>query len=324
MTKVTIIVPCYNEEDNVKPMAGMLSMVMSKLSQYDYEIVFRDNGSQDLTAKRLKEVAKDNKHIKAIINSRNYGVFPEKNTFKGHVSGDVIISIACDFQEPPELIPEFLSWYEKGCEIVAGQKTSSKEGKIKYGLRQIYYKIIDLFSDCPRIPNMSGIFLASRRVMETYWSGYKYQTMDHFIADMGLDVKLIQYEQQKRKSGKSSYNIWRYLSFSITSLVQTSTVPLRIATVAGLILAIFSFIVGIVYLVMKIIWWDMFSAGMTPVLIGLFFLGSIQLLFIGLVGEYVGQILKISLPDNPPAIRELINYESTNEEDFVMIGQDHI
>ena len=104
----------------------------------------------------------------------------------------------------------------------------------------------------------------------------------------------------------------------------TSTVPLRIATVAGLILAIFSFIVGIVYLVMKIIWWDMFSAGMTPVLIGLFFLGSIQLLFIGLVGEYVGQILKISLPDNPPAIRELINYESTNEEDFVMIGQDHI
>ena len=208
MTKVTIIVPCYNEEDNVKPMAGMLSMVMSKLSQYDYEIVFRDNGSQDLTAKRLKEVAKDNKHIKAIINSRNYGVFPEKNTFKGHVSGDVIISIACDFQEPPELIPEFLSWYEKGCEIVAGQKTSSKEGKIKYGLRQIYYKIIDLFSDCPRIPNMSGIFLASRRVMETYWSGYKYQTMDHFIADMGLDVKLIQYEQQKRKSGKSSYNIY--------------------------------------------------------------------------------------------------------------------
>lgn len=290
--KVSINVPCYNEEDNVKPMAEALSRIMQSLD-YDYEIIFRDNCSRDATRERLRELAAKDKHVKAIMLNRNYGTGGRGRRMRlGYSTGDVIIHIACDFQEPPELIPEFIRYWEQGYKVVAGQKTGSKEGKIKYFLRHVYYKIMNAFSDIPQYEHMSGIMLYDREVMEEILKIDEDIVLRNALADMGYEVKLIQYVQEKRRSGKSSYNVWRYLNFALNSLVNTSTAPLRLMTVAGFCMSIVSFLLGVFYFIMKLTLWYRFSAGMAPVLIGMLFLGSVQLLFMGVLGEYIGAILR--------------------------------
>lgn len=290
--KISVNVPCYNEEDNVKPMAEALTRIMQSLD-YDYEIIFRDNCSRDATRERLREIAAKDKHVKAIMLNRNYGTGGRGRRMRlGYSTGDVIIHIACDFQEPPELIPEFIRYWEQGYKVVAGQKTGSKEGKIKYFLRHVYYKIMNAFSDIPQYEHMSGIMLYDREVMEEILKIDEDIALRNALADMGYEVKLIQYVQEKRRSGKSSYNVWRYLNFALNSLVNTSTAPLRLMTVAGFCMSVVSFLLGVFYLIMKLTLWYRFSAGMAPVLIGMLFLGSVQLLFMGVLGEYIGAILR--------------------------------
>lgn len=309
MKKISVSVPCYNEAGNVRAMAEVLTDIMESLP-YDYEIVFTDNCSTDGTKDILRELASKDKRIKVLMNSRNYGLDGRsaQNTTK-YLSGDASIYIPCDFQEPPELIPEFVKAWEEGYKVVCGQKTSSKEGRIKYGCRSLFYKIIRTLSDTPQYEHISGICLCDREVSEQCAKvDYDYQ-FRFAIADMGCDVKLIQYEQQERKSGKSSYNIWRSLSFAITAMVTTSTTPLRIMTVAGTIMSFISFVVGMIYLVMKLMFWQNYPLGMAPLLIGMFFLGSVQIFALGLLGEYVGEILKrvSTLPD--VALSEKLNIE---------------
>ena len=317
MKKISILVPCYNEEKNVEPMAEALTKVMSAYAdKYEYEIIFRDNASLDNTLNILRLLAQRDKRIKVIANARNYGTNTKKDSFAGRVSGDVVISIACDFQEPPELIPEFISWWEKGYEAVCGQKTSSKEGKLKYGLRQLFYKIIDHFSDVPQYRNMSGIVLLSKRLydLSILYNDYYFR---YFLADTGCEVKIIQYEQQKRRAGKSSYNMWRYLTFAVDSLTSVSTAPLRLASVLGFCSSFVCLIIGFAYLIYKLIFWNNFDVGMAPVVIGMFFLGSVLLFFIGIVGEYVGIILKTVTKQSPPIVRELINFEDSADDPFL-------
>ncbi len=317
MKKISVLIPCYNEEKNVKPMVETITEIMSLYTgKYEYEIILRDNASLDNTLTIMKELANKDKNIKVIANARNYGTNLKKDTFAGRVSGDVVIVIACDFQEPPELIPEFIKWWEKGYEAVCGQKISSQEGKIKYGLRQIFYKIIDTFSESPQYRNISGIVLLSRRLYEMS-SKYNDSYFRYFIADLGYEVKLIEYEQQKRRSGKSSYNIWRYLSFAIDSLISVSTAPLRLASVLGFCSSFGSLIIGFVYLIYKLIYWNEFNAGTAPMVIGMFFLGSVLLFFIGVVGEYVGIILKTVTKQSPPIVKELINFENGEEDPYL-------
>lgn len=290
--KITINVPCYNEEDNVKPMAETLTGIMQSLD-YDYEILFRDNCSTDATKERLRELAAADKHIKVIMFNRNYGAGGRGRRARlRYCTGDVIINIACDFQEPPDLIPEFIKYWEQGYKVVAGQKTGSKEGKIKYFLRHVYYKIINDFSEVPQHEHMSGIMLYDREVLNEILKMDEDIVLRNALADMGYEVKLIQYVQEKRRSGKSSYNVWRYLNFALRSLINTSTAPLRLMTVMGFCMSILSFIMGIVYTVMKLTIWYRFSAGVAPILIGMLFLGSVQLLFMGILGEYIGVILR--------------------------------
>ena len=323
MKKISILVPCYNEENNVKPMVEVLTSIMEEYrNKYEYEIILRDNASTDKTQRIMRQLATDDKRIKVIVNSRNYGVNASKNTYKGRVSGDVVISIPCDFQEPPELIPKFISWWEKGYEAVCGQKTASKEGKIKYSFRQIYYSIIDKFSEIPQYRNMSGIVLVSRRIFDLS-AQYCDVPMRYFLADIGCDVKLIQYEQQKRRAGKSSYNIWRYLSFAVYSLTSVSTTPLRLVSVVGFVMSFFSFLAGLVYLVFKLIWWNRFVAGTAPMLIGIFFLGSIQMFFIGVVGEYVGITLRKVSKSSPPLVKELINFDNPDNDPYLFRSEIH-
>lgn len=277
---------------NVKPMADTLTEIMNALP-YDYEILFTDNCSTDGTRETLRSLAKNDKHIKVLMNSRNYGTDGRsfRNSYR-YVSGDAIITIACDFQEPPELIPEFIKYWEDGYKVVCGQKIGSQEGKMKYACRSLFYKIIKIMSETPQYEHISGIVLQDREVLEEYLRSDYDLSFRFAIADMGYDVKLIQYEQRKRKSGKSSYTIWRSLTYAINSLIATSVAPLRLMTLTGFLLSVLSFIVGLVYLILKLLIWQRFQAGMAPILIGMFFLGAIQLFCLGIIGEYIGVLLR--------------------------------
>ena len=317
MKKISILIPCYNEENNIAPMAEALTKIMMDYSgKYDYEIIFRDNASIDKSLDVMRSLAEVDKHIKVIANARNYGTETKKDSFAGRVSGDVVIYIACDFQEPPELIPYYISYWERGFEAVCGQRTSSKEVWFRYGLRQFFYNIIDVFSDTPQYRNLSGICLLSRRLYELYHE-YNDKTLRYFLADIGCNVKLIQYEQQKRRSGKSSYNIWRYLSFAVYALTSVSTAPLRLASVLGFCMSFLSFLIGLVYLIYKLIYWDSFVVGTAPMVIGIFFLGSVILFFIGVVGEYVGITLRTVTKQSPPIVKELINFDNADKDPYL-------
>lgn len=309
MKKISIIVICYNEEANIGEMAKAIVDEMNKLPQYDYEIIFADNNSQDNTQKILREVAGRNHKIKAIFNNRNYGPRKSSRNAFNHATGDAIISLACDFQDPPELITTFIKHWEEGNLTVYGQKMGSKEGNIKYSLRTLFYKLINAFSDIPQHMHISGICLFDKKILKQLLDGDELISFRHLIAELGHEVKLVPYKQEKRKGGRSTYNAGKYLSFALNSVVTTSTVPLRIATVVGCITAAISFIVGLIYLIYKLIYFDQFSVGIAPIVIGIFFLGSIQILCIGLLGEYIGAIFK-KLTKVPPVIeKELINFD---------------
>lgn len=309
MKKITILVTCYNEEANVGEMAKAIVGEMEKLPKYDYEVIFADNDSRDDTQKILRKAAEQNNKIKVIFNNRNYGPRKSSRNAYRHATGDAIISLACDFQDPPELINTFIKHWEEGNLAVYGQKTGSKEGKIKYSLRTMYYNIIAAFSDIPQYKHISGISLIDKKILTQLLAADETISFRHLIAELGYQIKLVPYIQELRKGGKSSYNTGKYFSFALNSVVTTSTVPLRIATVVGCITAALSFLVGMIYLVYKLIYFDQFSVGIAPIVIGIFFLGSIQILFIGLLGEYIGAIYK-KLSKVPPVIeKELINFD---------------
>lgn len=310
MKKISILVPCYNEVGNVRSMAETLTKLMQD-QPYAYEIIFTDNCSTDGTRDILRELAQGDKHIKVLMNSRNYGTDGRsaRNTMR-HVTGDVMISIACDFQEPPELIPEFIKYWEQGYKVVCGQKTGSQEGKIKYALRHLYYKIIAGLSDVPQYSHISGIVLFDRDVLNEFLkTDYDFE-FRFFLADTGYRTKLIPYEQQQRRSGKSSYNMWRYLTFAINSMISTSTAPLRIMTITGVIMSFVSFLIGMAYLLWKLRYWYTFQVGTAPILIGMFFLGSVQLFFLGILGEYVGAVLRKTTKQADVILSETWNIDS--------------
>ncbi len=314
MKKISICIACYNEAGNIRELVERITRVMTK-EQYEYEMIFSDNASIDGTQEILKELAGNDTRIKVIINSRNYGPTKSgKNALK-HAVGEGVIGIASDLQDPPELIPRFLREWENGYKLVYGQKEGSEEGIIKYKLRDLYYNIINLFSDLPQYKHISGIALYDKSVLKEMLCADPDIAFRHLIPELGYPVKLIPYKQNKRKSGKSSYNVARYFNFAMDSLISTSTAPLRVATVLGCIMSFLSFIVGIIYLVMKLKHWHQFTMGTAPMVIGMFFLGSVQLLFIGLVGEYVGAVLRKVTKQLPVIEKELINFDDEQEDE---------
>lgn len=313
---ISVEIPCFNEVNNVRPMAETIISIMDELG-YPYQVFFTDNCSTDGTQDILRELAKKYKQVKAIFNMRNYGVQDGRssgNAWRYYGDADVHISIPCDFQEPPELIPEFISWWEKGYHAVCGQKVSSKEGVIKYGLRQIYYKIIQAGTEVQQYDNMSGIVLIDKFAAKSLGGRDADIDFRFAMADTGIPVKLIQYEQQKRRSGKSSYNVWRYLSFAINSLVNTSTKPLRIITITGFIMSFFSFVLSMMFLVLKIVYWYSFDAGYAPIIISILFIGSVQMFIMGMIGEYVGVLVKKNTKYPDVVLSEKLNIDEEKVE----------
>lgn len=295
MKKISVGVCCFNEEANIELMYEALTTELRKLSKYDYEIVFADNDSKDDSQNILRRIASEDTHVKAIFNQSNYGVDRSGINLYENITGDVYIGIPCDFQEPPEMISEFINEWENGYDVVFGRKTRSKENLIKYTCRGIFYFIIKHLSDYPQFDQVTGFGLMDKKVLDVVG---RIQDQDpeynirNLISEYGFKTKLIPYTQMKRERGKSSYNLYNYFDFAITSLVNTSVKPLRIMTVLGFLISIFCFIVAIVYLIYKLLNWDTFSAGVAPLVIGMFFVSGVNLFCIGILGEYVSVLIR--------------------------------
>lgn len=289
MKKISIMIPCYNEEENIVPMSEeIVSLFKGELSQYDYELLFIDNDSSDDTRLLLRKICADHKKIKAIFNAKNFGQF--NSPFYGmlQATGDCVICMVCDFQDPIELIPQYIREWENGYKIVIGIKNKSKENPFMYKVRSLYYKIIKKFSDVEQIEHFTGSGLYDRDFVEVLRNlNDPIPFMRGIVAELGYKRKEILYEQPKRRAGKSHNNFYTLYDAAMLSFTSYTKIGLRLATFMGIGIGTISAIIGIVYLIMKLMYWDRFTAGMIPVLIGIFFLGAIQLFFLGLMGEYI-------------------------------------
>lgn len=288
MKKISVLVPCFNEEENVVPISKAIISELKKLKKYNYELVFIDNNSQDKTRSLLEKLCSENKNIKAIFNSRNFGQFNSPYYGLLQTTGDCTILMCADFQDPIEMIPKFVNEWENGYKIVIGIKNKSKENKIMYFLRSCYYKIIRKMSSTEQIEHFTGFGLYDKdfiKVLKDLDDPTPF--LRGIVAELGFKRKDIPYEQQKRKAGKTHNNFYSLYDGAMLSFTSYTKVGLRLATFIGVIVSIISFIIGLVYLILKLIYWDRFSAGTIPILIGMCFLGAIELFFIGFLGEYI-------------------------------------
>ncbi len=289
MKTISIVIPCYNEEENAEAMYQAISGVFKKeLPAYRYEIIFIDNDSKDHTRDRIRKLCSQDEGVKGIFNARNFGQFNSPYYAMLQSAGDCTILMAADFQDPVEMIPRYVKEWENGYKIVIGIKKSSKENKIMYCLRSCYYKTIKKLSDVEQIEHFTGFGLYDARFIKVL------RQLDDptpflrgIVAELGFKRKEIPYEQPKRRAGKTSNNFYRLYDAAMLSVTSYTKVGLRLATIFGSICSFASLMVALIYLIMKLMYWDRFPAGMAPLLIGMCFLGSVQIFFIGLVGEYI-------------------------------------
>lgn len=289
MKKISILIPCYNEEENVVPMSeAIVNLFVTELKSYDYELLFIDNDSHDNTRNLLRGICAKNPKVRAIFNAKNFGQFNSPYYGILQTTGDCTISMVCDFQDPIELIPQYIREWEKGYKIVIGIKTSSKENPIMYHLRGMYYKFIKKFSDVEQIEHFTGSGLYDRDFVEVLRK-LKDPTpfLRGIVAELGYKRKEIPYEQPKRRAGKTHNNFYSLYDAAMLSITSYTKIGLRLCTFFGVACGGVSVIVGLIYLILKLVYWDNFAAGMAPVLIGMFFLGALQLFFIGFIGEYI-------------------------------------
>lgn len=307
---ISVLTPCYNEEGNIRSIYQEVKKQFDGLGQYTYEHLFIDNCSVDRSKEILRELAREDSHVKVIFNASNFG--PNRSGTYGMLqgTGDAVICIVCDLQEPPELIPTFLRKWEEGYKVVLGQKTKSKENPIMFRVRKLYYKLMEVISETEHLENVTGYGLFDREVLEMIrWMDDPDPYIRGLVTQLGYKWCLVTYTQQERKAGKSSYNFNRYFDFAMTGLIHVSRKPLRVLTLSGMLMSMISFGFAVIYLVMKLTHWYRFDMGMAPVLIGMFLLGSVQILFLGVIGEYIGAIL-LKVSRRPMVVEEeRLNFE---------------
>lgn len=291
MKKISVMIPCFNEVENVEPISkAVIAEISKKLPQYDYELLFIDNASTDGTRDVLEKICSENRKIKAIFNVTNFGQF--NSPFHGmcETTGDCTITMCCDFQDPVEMIPILVREWEQGHKIVSCVKSSSKENPIVYMARTVYYKMIKKMSSVKMIEHFTGFGLYDKSFIKLLQQlNDPTPFIRGIVAEYGEGFNMIEveYEQAERRAGKTHNNFYTLYDAAMLSFTSYTKVGLRLATFLGFICGIVSFIVAIIYLVIKILNWNSFSAGMAPLIIGVFFLGSIQLFFIGFMGEYI-------------------------------------
>ena len=293
MNKVSVVVPCYNEEGNVARMCAAIKDVLTKMSGYEWEILFIDNCSVDNTPNILRALAAEDKRVKVILNNRNFG--PDMSGFYAltQASGDCIVCLPCDFQEPPEMLPKFVKKWEDGNRVVWGQRTSTRETGVWPFFRRIYYKLMAGMSSLPQYENVTGFGCIDRRVMlQLAAMRDPWPMLRTMIPQLGYTPAFLSYEQQARAAGKSSYNFFRYFHTALNALVHTSSMPLKLAIWTGAFFACGTAATGFFYLGYKLLHWDSFALGQAALIILVSFISSVQLIFLGILGEYVLLILR--------------------------------
>jgi len=308
---ISVVIPCYNEEGNVANLYQRLCAVLENVAELDFNIVFIDNASLDTTPQILQELAARDRRVKVIFNVRNFGTLRSPLHAFFESPGDALICMACDLQDPPELLPEFIRLWRTGLKVVIGVKPKSRESRVMFLLRRAYYRLLNKIADTPLIENFTGFGLYDREVVETlrripdrrpYFRG--------LIADLGYARAEVPFVQPRREHGVTSNNFYALYDVAMMGLTSHSRVPLRLATMTGFILGSVSLLIAIIYFVAKLLFWNSFALGQAPVLIGVFFFGSVQMFFVGILGEYVGAI-HAQLHKRPWVIeRERLNFDA--------------
>ena len=311
MKLISVVTPCYNEEDNVEELYTRVKIVLNdKLSNYKYEHIFIDNASTDTTVSKLKNIADNDSNVKIIVNSRNFGHMcsPVHGMFQA--SGDVIISIVSDLQDPPEMIPQFIKEWENGNDIVLAIKKSSEENGLMFKIRKLYYGLLSKLSEVEVFKNYTGFGLYDKKVMSAIKElKDPYPFFRGMVAEVGFKVAKIAYDQPVRLRGITKNNFYTLYDIGILGIINNSKVPLRMAIFMGVLFGVLSLLVGFGYFIAKLLYWDTMSLGVAPLIIMSSLMFSVMLFFIGIIGEYVGAIYTQVL--NRPLVfeKERINFE---------------
>jgi dolichol-phosphate mannosyltransferase len=310
MKLISIVIPCYNEEENVVELYERLVKVFKEKSSYSYEIIFIDNASTDSTVQRLKSLASNDSNLKIIINNRNYGHIRSPYWALMQAKGDAVINMVSDLQDPPELIPQFISEWEKGCPIVLAIKPTSKTGFISHNIRRLFYWILDGISDVGIVRDATGFGIYDHTVIDQIRNiSDPYPYLRGLICELGFPIKTIAFNQPRRGRGVSKNNFYTLYDMGMLAMISHSMVPIRLASITGFIIAAACFIMGTIYLILKLLFWNSFPLGTAPVIIGFLFLFGILFVFIGLLGEYIGSIH--AFVRNRPIVveRERVNFD---------------
>ena len=322
---ISIMIPCYNEEENARPIYEAVKGELQKsCPDYNYEILFIDNKSQDRTREIIEEICAEDKNVKAIFNSKNFGQFNSPYYGIINTTGDCTITICADFQDPVEMIPKFIAEWEKGYKIVIGRKTKSQENGLVYFLRGCYYKIIRKMSSVEMIEQFTGFGLYDKSFVKTL-RDLKDPTpfIRGIVAELGPERKEIEYTQPQRRAGKTSNNWYSLFDAAMLSFTSYTKVGMRVAEFAGFGIAALSFLIGMGYLIAKLINWDSFTAGYAPTMIAVFFMGGVQLAFMGFIGEYI-MAMNTRIMNRPLVVEERrLNFsveEKVEAEDKVPVA----
>jgi len=307
---ISVISPCYNEEGNVEILIDRVRAIFAGLPQYRYEHIIIDNHSTDRTLEVLRCEASKDSHVKVIVNARNFGHIRSPHHAFLQASGDAVIVLLSDLQDPPEMIVDFLREWEAGWPIVVGIKSTSDESSLMYQIRSVYYKTVARLTDVKVLEHFTGFGLYDRKVVDILKNDFR-DPQPYFrgqIAEIGLPHKTIEYNQKRRMRGITKNNFYTLYDLAMLGITNLSKVPLRLVVFGGFVCAVLSLIAGFLYLIAKLIFWNQFQLGLAPTMIGLFFLGSVQLVAIGIIGEYVGSIHTIVQSRPLVTEKERINF----------------
>lgn len=311
MKTISVVTPCFNEEGNVREVYERVRTLMLNLGRYRYEHIFIDNASRDNTFAVLKEIAAADTNVKLIRNARNFGHVRSPMHALLQARGDAVIVLMSDLQDPPEVLSNLIEQWEKGVPIVIAVKRHSREATPMFLARKLFYRLVNRLSDdIETYENFTGFGLYDRQVIDLVRQfGDPYPYFRGMIAEIGLPHTEVEYEQQRRKHGKSKNNFYTLYDLAMLGITKLSKVPLRLVTFSGFAGSLFSMLGGIAYFAYKLLFWHQFTLGIAPIAIGMFFLGSLQLLFMGIIGEYIGNI-HTQVHNRPLVVeRERLNFE---------------
>lgn len=310
MKLISIVSPCYNEQENVEQLYQRTRQTLSQFPKYRYEHIFIDNASTDNTVEILRELAARDENVKVIVNARNFGHLRSPQHAMLCAEGDAVAMLLSDLQDPPELIGDMIEEWERGTPVIVGIKNASDENKLMYKVRSSYYRLVARLTSISVFEHFTGFGLYDRKVIDILRKNFRdpYPYFRGMIAEIGFPHKALYYKQHKRQRGITKNNFYTLYDLAMLGITNLSKVPLRLITLAGFVFAFGSIMIGAGYLIAKLLFWNYFNIGLAPLVVGIFFIGSVQLIAIGVIGEYVGSIH--TMVQNRPLVieKERINF----------------